>query len=326
MPHWTAADIPDLAGRTAVVTGANSGLGFHTAGQLALHGAQVVLACRDTGKGADAARRIRARAPRAALEVVALDLADLASVRRFAQEYRAGHSGLDILVNNAGVMAIPQRRTADGFEMQFGTNHLGHFALTGLLLPALLARPGARVVNVSSSVALIGRINFDDLQGERRYNPWIAYAQSKLASLLFTFELNRRAHAQGLDLIAVAAHPGYASTNLQGVAPRMTGNGLQARLNALGNALIAQPAGRGALPSLYAATTPDVHGGDYFGPDGFLGIRGYPTRAKAPRQAHDEGAARRLWEVSEELTGVRYDALDGGASPVASRPDPPPRR
>jgi NAD(P)-dependent dehydrogenase (short-subunit alcohol dehydrogenase family) len=204
-------------------------------------------------------------------------------------------------------MAIPYRQTADGFEMQFGTNHLGHFALTGLLLPALLARKGSRVVTVSSTVARIGRINFDDLQSERRYRRWRAYGQSKLANLLFAFELDRRARAHGLDLISVAAHPGYAATNLQTAGARMEGKDLQARIATCVNALIAQPASMGALPEIYAAVAPGVQGGDYFGPDRFFGQRGYPTRVKAPKTAYDTAVAARLWEVSEQLTAMHID-------------------
>lgn len=307
--RWTAADIPDLGGRAAVVTGANSGLGFHTALELARHGARVMLACRDEGRGADAVHRIRDRAPQARVEVGGLDLADLASVRRFAQAYGSVHDGLDVLVNNAGVMAVPYRLTVDGFEAQLGTNYLGHFALTGLLLPALLARPGARVVTVSSQMHRSGRIHFDDLHGERRYRKWSAYAQSKLADLLFAFEVARRAEAAHVALVSVAAHPGYAATNLQLAGPRLARNPLAEKGFTLANRLFGQPDAQGALPSLYAATAPDVRGGEYFGPDGPFEQRGYPKRVGASKAARDERTAQRLWEVSERLTGVRYEAL-----------------
>ena len=221
MPPWTTDDIPDLSGRTAVVTGANSGLGFESALALTRAGAEVVLACRDQTKGAEAADRITGLVPSATVSLVPLDLSDLSSVRAFAAVIGERYAGLDILLNNAGVMAIPRRETADGFEMQFGTNHLGHFALTGLLLDSLLARPGARVVTVSSAVAQVGRIRFDDLQGTAKYGKWSAYSQSKLANQLFTLELDRRASRAGLDLVSVAAHPGYAATNLQAVGPQM---------------------------------------------------------------------------------------------------------
>ncbi|HWE63970.1 MAG TPA: oxidoreductase, partial [Chloroflexota bacterium] len=256
MANWTEHDIPAQSGRLAVITGANSGLGFHAALQLAQHGAGVVLACRDTGKAERAAAQIRSAAPGANVEVAELDLASLASVRHFATTFAGTRPGLDLLVNNAGVMALPYRRTADGFEMQLGTNHLGHFALTGLLLPSLLRRPGARVVTVSSNAAASGHMHFDDLQGEHGYKPWSAYGQSKLANLLFMRQLDRLLRARGLDLVSVGAHPGYAATNLQGTGPRMGGRRGMGIVMALANRLFAQPASRGALPELYAATAP----------------------------------------------------------------------
>ena len=293
-----------------MVTGANSGLGFETALALARAGAHVVLACRDQAKGGDALDRARQVVPAADVRLELLDLADLASVRTFADGFSAGHDGLDILVNNAGVMAIPRRETADGFEMQFGTNHLGHFALTGLLLDSLLARPGARVVTVSSEVARMGRIRFDDLQGARRYGKWTTYAQSKLANQLFALELDRRATARGVDLVSVAAHPGYAATNLQAVGPRMSGSLVMERASDLANSVFAQSATAGALPSLYGATALGVSGGRYYGPDRLFGMRGHPSPVSFVRAATDPGTARRLWEVSEQLTGVRFGALD----------------
>jgi NAD(P)-dependent dehydrogenase (short-subunit alcohol dehydrogenase family) len=310
MAPWTTEDIPPLAGRLAVVTGANSGLGFETATALARAGSRVVLACRDQVKGADALDRLLRVVPDGDVEVGELDLADLESVRKFATIFSDTHDRLDILVNNAGVMAIPRRETADGFEMQFGTNHLGHFALTGLLLDRLLAGPGARVVTVSSLVARVGRIRFDDLEGSRHYNAWSAYGQSKLANQLFALELARRATRSGSGLVSVAAHPGYAATNLQSVAPQMTGSGLMERATRLGNILLAQSAAAGALPSLYAATAPEVRGGSFFGPDRLFGSRGHPTSAPFARAARRPDTARRLWAVSEELTGVRFDLLD----------------
>ena len=310
MPPWTTDDIPDLSGRTAVVTGANSGLGFESALALARAGAEVVLACRDQTKGADAADRITGSVPSATVSLLPLDLSDLSSVRAFAAAVGEKHAGLDLLLNNAGVMAIPRRETADGFEMQFGTNHLGHFALTGLLLDALLARPGARVVTVSSAVAQVGRIRFDDLQGTAKYGKWSAYSQSKLANQLFALELDRRATRAGVDLVSVAAHPGYAATNLQAVGPQMSGSSLMERMSDLGNKLFGQSAAGGALPSLYGATAPGVSGGQYFGPDGFMAQRGAPKAVSFVKAAKDPVTARRLWEVSEELTGVRFTALD----------------
>ena len=282
---WSAADIPDLSGRSAIVTGANSGLGFQTARQLAEHGAPVVLACRSTVKGAAAAALIAEASPGAAVEVMALDLGDLSSVRRFADSYHNTHDGLDLLINNAGVMAIPKLATTDGFETQFGTNHLGHFALTGLLLPALLARPGARVVTVSSRVAVIGRIHFDDLQGDAGYNRWLAYAQSKLANLLFAFELARRVSGAELDLVSVAAHPGYAATNLQTTGPALRGSRLGVQVAGVGNRVLAQSATEGALPAALRRLRAGVHGGEYFGPGQLFGMRGAPTRVRPPRAA-----------------------------------------
>jgi len=310
MARWTTDDIPHLAGRTAVVTGANSGLGFETALALARAGARVALACRDQAKGGAALDRIRQAVPDADVRLDPLDLADLASVRKFAAGFSAEHDGLNILVNNAGVMAIPRRETADGFEMQFGTNHLGHFALTGLLLDRLLARPGARVVTVSSPAAMMGRIRFDDLQGSRRYGKWTAYGQAKLSNQLFALELDRRATDRGVDLVSVAAHPGYAATNLQAVGPRMSGSRIMERLNDLANVVFAQPAADGALPSLYGATAPEVRGGQYFGPDHLFGMRGHPKPVPFVRAARDPETARRLWAVSEKLTGVRFGALE----------------
>ncbi|SEG07269.1 NAD(P)-dependent dehydrogenase, short-chain alcohol dehydrogenase family [Thermomonospora echinospora] len=300
MGGWRAADIPDLTERRAIVTGANSGIGYHTALELARHGAAVVLACRSAERGGAALERIRAELPDADVTLAALDLADLASVRDFA----AGHGArpLDVLVNNAGVMAIPRRATADGFEMQFGTNHLGHFALTGLLLPALLAAPAARVVTVTSALAWAGRMNFDDLNGERRYRRWQAYGQSKLANLLFAKELDRRI----AGLTSLAAHPGYAATNLQTAGPRMAGDRLGERIMTMANRLVAQSDAAGALPSLYAATAPDARGGACYGPRGFQ-QRGLPTRVRTPPAAGDRETARRLWEASERLTGVTYE-------------------
>jgi NAD(P)-dependent dehydrogenase (short-subunit alcohol dehydrogenase family) len=297
---WSTADIPDLSGRTAVVTGANGGLGFETSRALAARGAHVVLACRDLLKGGVASEHIAKEHPSASVELAELDLSSLASIRSFAEGFASRHAQLHILCNNAGVMALPYRQTADGFEMQLGTNHLGHFALTGLLLPRLLATGGARVVTVSSTMHRIGRIRFDDLHGAHRYRKWRAYGQSKLANLLFTYELAHRAARKGAGLVAAAAHPGYAATNLQFAGPRMEGSTLMERLSGWGNRLIAQ---------LYAATAPDVRGGEYFGPDGFAELRGRPKRVGSSQRSHDREVAERLWRASEELTNVRYDAL-----------------
>jgi NAD(P)-dependent dehydrogenase (short-subunit alcohol dehydrogenase family) len=303
---WTAEQIPDQRGRVGIVTGANSGLGLIVARDLAGAGARVIMTSRDAGKGAKAADVVKAAHPAANVEVAHLDLADLASVRAFAQDFLAGGGRLDLLVNNAGIMAAPYRKTVDGFELQFGTNHLGHFALTALLMPAFSERPGTRVVTVSSNNHKGGEIHLYDLQGERHYSRWGAYAQSKLANLLFAFELDRRLKAAGLPMISVAAHPGYSATNLQ-----LSGPPLQERIvMRLGNRFIAQTAEMGALPILYAATYPELAGGSYVGPDGPAEMRGYPTIVQPSDRAKDEAMAQRLWQISENLTGVRFKMLD----------------
>lgn len=305
--RWSARDMPDLTGRTAVVTGANSGIGFHTARELAAHGADVTLAVRNATKGTEALERILATVPTATVSVGSLDLADLASVRGFADAWSLAHpDGLDLLINNAGVMAIPRRTTADGFEMQFGTNHLGHFALTGLLLPALIARPRSRVVTVSSGAHRFGRMDFDDLMGQRRYQRWRAYGQSKLANLLFTSELQRRLDLNAIPMLALAAHPGYAATNLQNVGPEMDGRSWMTKVMGSANGVLAQSAEMGALPTLFAATVPGLPGDSYVGPDGFLEQRGHPRLVDRSRAASVGSDARRLWSVSEDLTGVHY--------------------
>src|SRR3954451_1579849 len=306
MSDWSAADIPSQSGRVAVVTGANSGLGLVTARELARAGATVVLGCRDARRGADAESRIREAVPEASVDLRSLDLASLASVGDFAKGVRSTYDGIDLLVNNAGVMAIPRGTTADGFEMQFGTNHLGHFALTGQLIEAMRGRAGSRVVTVSSTAHKPGRIDFDDLMSERSYRKWRAYSQSKLANLLFSYELQRKLAAAGAATISVAAHPGYASTNLQAVGPLESGNKLMGLLMNLGNGLFAQSDEQGALPQLYAAVSPDVNGGEYFGPSGFQEQRGAPKRVDSRPRSKDEAVAARLWQVSEELTGVRF--------------------
>jgi NAD(P)-dependent dehydrogenase (short-subunit alcohol dehydrogenase family) len=294
---WTVADMPSQDGRIAVVTGATSGLGYHTARALADAGAEVVLAVRDAERG----ERVRQEVGAAA--VVRLDLAEQASVRAAAEELLARWPRIDVLVNNAGVMAPPHRLTADGFELQMATNHFGPFALTGLLIEALAT---ARVVGVSSGMHRGAKIAFDDLQSERGYHRWRGYSQTKLANLLFMFELGRRAAAARLSLVSVAAHPGIARTNLQAAGPGMDGNRLRQAVIVGGTYIIGQSDAQGALPSLYAATMPDLPSGTYVGPDGIFEGRGHPKLVSASRAAHDEVAARRLWEVSEDLTSVRY--------------------
>ena len=300
---WTSEQIPDQHGRVAIVTGANSGLGLETARELARHGARVVLACRNTEKGARALSEIEVSAPGVQLELAELDLGSLASVEAFAEGFRASHDGLDLLIDNAGVMAPPRRQTADGFELQLGTNHLGHFALAARLIGALEGREDARVVTLSSGMHKVGRIDFDDLQSTRRYNRWRAYGQSKLADLLFALELDRRLRTAGSTVKSVAAHPGYSATNLQSAAaPLLDRLAMQAA-----NPFLAQSAEMGALPTLYAATCAGLAGGSYVGPDGFGELRGHPHLVTPARAARDEDVAARLWSVSEELTGVRFD-------------------
>jgi NAD(P)-dependent dehydrogenase (short-subunit alcohol dehydrogenase family) len=307
MSRWSVADIPDQSGRTVLVTGANSGLGLRTAEALAAKGANVLLGCRDPGRGEAARSAVAALATGPAPELVPLDLADLASVRDAAATVAGAVDRLDVLVNNAGVMAVPLRRTVDGFELQFATNHLGHFALTGLLLPVLLRPAAPRVVTVSSNGHRMGRNDWSDPNWERRrYLKWLAYGQSKLANLLFTRELARQAHKAGSSLVAVAAHPGNSATNLLPASTDASGRRLVGQMMNWSNRLIAQSDAAGALPQLYAATMPDVIPGEYFGPDRFFQLRGHPTRVGSSTAARDDQAALRLWELSEDLSGVTY--------------------
>ena len=316
--RWTAADIPPLEGRIAVVTGANSGLGFATAKALAQHGALVVMGCRDATRAKAAAELIVEQVPGAVLDPRVLDLADLDSVRSFAQALGTRYDAVDLLVNNAGVMAPPVRaETSQGFELQFGTNHLGHFALTGLLLPILLAAPRARVVTVSSFAHEPGRMSFDDLQCERGYTPYGAYSQSKLANLLFMQEFDRRLKSAGAEAISVGAHPGFANTNLQAAGPFLGSNPLSSKLVLGGVRLIGQSAERGAEPQLYAATAPDVKGGDYYGPK--HRIAGPSAISTMSPRARDQADAARLWEISAKLTGVDIDtALERSTGPAST--------
>ncbi|AGB20927.1 dehydrogenase of unknown specificity, short-chain alcohol dehydrogenase like protein [Mycobacterium sp. JS623] len=297
---WTAADVPDQTGRVAVVTGANSGLGFDTAAVLADKGAHVVLAVRNLDKGKEAADRITSKSPNAVVSLQELDLTSLDSVRTAADQLRADYPRIDLLINNAGVMYVPTREsTKDGFEMQLGTNHLGAFALTGQLLDNMLPVEGSRVIAVSSvGHRILARIHFDDLQLERKYNRVEAYGQSKLANLLFTYELQRRLAAKGTPTIAAAAHPGFSDTELMRHLPGFIPDFIWRALT--------QPADMGALPILRAATDPNVQGGQYYGPDGIGEVRGHPKVVESSAQSHDEGLQRRLWTVSEELTGVTF--------------------
>jgi NAD(P)-dependent dehydrogenase (short-subunit alcohol dehydrogenase family) len=299
---WTAERIPDQTGRIAVVTGANSGLGLVIARELARTGALVVLACRNMEKGRAAHAEVAAAASGPEPELEELDLASLDSVRAFAKRFKEKHGALDLLVNNAGVMASPRRLTKDGFELHLGTNHLGHFALTALLLPFMEGREDARVVTLSSNAHKTVRgIAFDNLNGERRYFRWNAYGQSKLANLLFALELDRRLRARGSTVKSLAAHPGYAATNLQSAAAPA----VDRLVMKVTDAVISQSAEMGALPALYAAAEPGLEGGTYVGPDGMGEQRGHPKIVEPNRVARDKETARRLWDVSADLTGVR---------------------
>jgi NAD(P)-dependent dehydrogenase (short-subunit alcohol dehydrogenase family) len=292
---WTADDIRDLSEKIAVVTGANSGIGYEAAVELAQKGAKVILACRNQQKGQEALDKLNATKPKGQAVLMALDLSSLTSVEEFSTKMLAEYEHLDLLINNAGVMMTPYQKTSDGFELQFGTNHLGHFALTGRLLPLLTARPAARVVNVSSIGHIMGSINFDDLQSEKKYNPTTAYAQSKLANLLFTLELQRRFDAAGASAIAVAAHPGWSATNLQ----------QNVSILAFLNHVVAQSTEMGALPTLRAAIDSEAVGGDYYGPK-FAAWRGWPIKVGRSKKAKNAVSAARLWQASQELTGIEY--------------------
>lgn len=293
---WSTSDIPDQSGKTAIVTGANTGIGFEMAKALAAKGAHVVLACRNRERGRAALEKIKAEQPAGKLELAELDLSSLESVRKFAADFTKKHKQLDILINNAGVMMPPFSKTADGFELQFGVNFIGHFTLTGLLAPRWQRTKDARIVTLSSIAHRIGKIDFDSFQGETKYSKNRSYAQSKLADLMFALELDRRLKTKGSTAASVAAHPGVAVTELQRHTRGFTTIGK----------LFGQNAYRGALPTLYAATMPDVEGGQYWGPDGFQELKGYPRQAKIFKQALEQETAKKLWEYAEEATGVKY--------------------
>ena len=301
---WTTADIPDLTGKLIIVTGANSGIGYEAAKEFARKGAQTILGCRNLEKARAALEQIEAEIPDASVEIMSLDLASMASVRTFAEQFKARYNRLDILLNNAGIMMVPYGTTEDGFEKQLGTNHLGHFALTGLLIDLLLDTPAARVVNISSTGHRFGNMDFEDLMfnGDTGYNPIQAYGRSKLANLLFTYELQRRFEATGADTIAVAAHPGLSDTNLGGhMFERWHVEFLKPLVG-----WFTQSAAMGALPSLRAAVNPNLTGGEYFGPHGPKEASGYPVLVQSNERSHNLEDAKKLWEVSEALTGVRY--------------------
>ncbi len=293
---WNVENMPNQSGKVAIVTGANSGIGYETARELARKGATVLLACRSQSRGETAVSQIRAENPNANVELMLLDLGDLASVRRFVDEFNGRYDRLDMLINNAGVMMPPLGKTADGFELQFGINHLGHFALTGLLQDTITRTPKSRVVMISSMAHRGGKIDFDNLNAEQSFSKSGAYGQSKLANLLFAYELQRRFEAAGVDTIATAAHPGWTATNLQD----------ETWIFRMLNPLFGQKSPMGALPTLYAATAPDVQGGDYYGPDGWQTMRGYPTKEQSNDRSYDTAVAAKLWTISEELTNVQY--------------------
>lgn len=311
---WSSAEIPDQSGRTVVITGANSGLGFAATKLFARKGAHVVMACRNLDRARTAQEEVRSSLGEPSLSVLELDLADLESVRSFVTAFEQGHDDLHVLCNNAGIMAIPRRETADGFEMQFGVNHLGHFALTGLLIDRLQETSGeSRVVTHSSGLHENGEIEFEDLQSERDYDKWEAYAQSKLANLLFAYELDRRLRDLGASVKSVGCHPGYADTALQQRGPEMSGSRIRLWGMKIANRLFAQSAEQGVLPMLYAATAPEISGGEYVGPGGFMNMRGQPEIQESSALSTDIDVAARLWEISEELTGVTFDfdAIEG---------------
>lgn len=312
MTDWTTKNIADQTGRIAVITGATSGIGYETAKALAGSGARVIIASRNVEKGRQVLAEIRAAHAGAEVAFEPLDLASLTSVANCAARLSASLPRIDLLINNAGVMAIPTRHgTEDGFEMQLGANYIGHFALNLRLLPKVLAGEAPRVVTVSSLAHRSGKINFDDLQCEKRYGYWSAYAQSKLATLMFSLELDRIARAQGWDLLSIAAHPGYAATGLQSTGPRMgrTSPSWLERLTKLLEPLASQSAAAGALPTLFAATSPDAKGGVMYGPDGFYELKGSPALAKIVPAAQDKAVWRKLWQVSEDLTGLSLDSV-----------------
>jgi NAD(P)-dependent dehydrogenase (short-subunit alcohol dehydrogenase family) len=306
--RWTTAEMPAMHDETVIVTGANSGLGYEATRAFARAGATVVMACRSRDRAESARDDLRRNVPDPDLDVRDLDLGDLAAVASFAEEFRADYDDLRVLCNNAGVMAIPRSETADGFETQFGVNHLGHFALTGHLLDTLVGTDGeSRVVTQSSGLHERGEMDFEDLQGERAYDEWDAYAQSKLANVLFGYELDRRLDdADVAGVTSVVCHPGYAATNLQYRGPEAAGSRIRLAVTKVANAVVAQSAEMGALPMLYAATAESVVGGDYVGPGGFMDMRGYPVTQRSSDRSYDEADAERLWSVSEDLTGVEY--------------------
>jgi NAD(P)-dependent dehydrogenase (short-subunit alcohol dehydrogenase family) len=306
MNKWSYSNIPVQNGRVAIVTGANSGLGFYTTKGLAEKGCEVIMACRSMEKGEEARSIIIKDYPDALLHVMKLDLANMKSVHSFAIEFAKSFKHLDLLINNAGLMAIPYRKTVDGFEMQFGVNHLGHFALTGLLFNLLKKTPGSRVVNVSSAAHNLGEIRFEDINWQNGYNKWKAYGMSKLANIHFTFELADRVTAKGLDMLVTVAHPGYADSKLIEKGPEMNGRNFLVKAGRFANRIVAQSTEMGALPTLYAATSPEAVHRAFYGPDGFGGMRGYPVRTYPNKKKINKEVHQKLWKLSEKMTGVSF--------------------
>lgn len=304
---WTANHIPDLTGKIIIITGANSGLGYESSLALARKGATVIMACRSRNKAEQARDEVLKQVPQATLVLMDLDLASIDSIKSFAASFDATYDRLDILLNNAGLMAIPEQRTKDGFEMQLGVNHFGHFALTGLLFPKLIQTEGSRIVNVSSMAHTMGSFDFNDLNWEQDYSKWPAYGRSKLANLLFTHELVRRIEAHGLAVKVLSAHPGWAATQLQGKGPQQEGSRVMGFMMRVANSLIAQGQDMGALPQLFAATAPDVEQGGFYGPDGFQAMRGYPELQQPQEGKVKPDEAKTLFDRSEELTGITFD-------------------
>lgn len=303
---WTEADLPDLRDKTIIVTGGNSGIGLSAAVGLARKGARVVIACRDPGRAESAVASIRSLSGSSAVEALALDLSRLSSVRSFADTWNARGEKLDVLINNAGVMAVPHGKTEDGYETQFATNHLGHFALSLRLLPSLEKASAPRVVTVSSMTHTNGVLDFDDLHGDRAYSPSGAYTTSKLANVLFAYEFDRRLRARGKKAISLVCHPGWSATQITARSQNERGNALMAKVLVWGNALVAQPADRGAWPTLFASVDPSLRGGEYVGPTELFGTRGRPGVAKSSPVSYDESVALRLWSASESMTGERF--------------------
>lgn len=303
---WTAEKINNLKGKNVIITGANSGIGFEVAKKFAENNARVIMACRDLEKGGEAKEKIEENIEESEIEVRKLDLADLSSIKKFTKEYKANNDKLDVLCNNAGVMAIPRQETKDGFEKQFGVNHLGHFALTAHLIPVLKEAEESRVVTQSSGLHEKGSIDFENLMLEEEYDKWDAYANSKLANVLFANELQRKLEEQDLDMKSIACHPGYASTNLQYRGPEEEGSKLKLFGMKIANTLLAQSAEKGALPMLYSSVSTDIEGGEYIGPDGLGNMRGYPEKQESSEESQDKNVAEALWTRSESLTDVDF--------------------